>query len=357
MPRTQPQVTLAAFVEEVWAPRARRRRVAKTWTRDSIVYRRHIWPRLGELPLAAIDSDELAQWQDELEAAGVGGPTVIKAIGLLSGIFREAARRSRSTGVSANPTVLLERPRATRRRRPRVWGPVVVEKVRYELLAGSLRVGPSREVAALRDSLLVSLMAMTGCRPGETLGLRWGDIGERIAICRRLSGDEILPGTKNGRERAVPILSPLADDLAALRARRPRAGEDWVFRAAAGGHWQEADWRNFRRRHFTPALRRVEAGWGRWRSALDDPGAVRESVADLAATRPYDLGRHTHSAMMLASGMSLHRLARIQGHGMRVLDAAYSEQLAEFAERDERINPVLEIERARALVWGERDAR
>lgn len=54
---------------------------------------------------------------------------------------------------------------------------------------------------------------------------------------------------------------------------------------------------------------------------------------------------------MLASGMTLQRLARIQGHGIRVLDEAYSEQLAEFEERDACIDPVQEIEVARKLVW------
>lgn len=79
---------------------------------------------------------------------------------------------------------------------------------------------------------------------------------------------------------------------------------------------------------------------------------MRESVAGLSATRPYDLGRHTHSALMLASGMSLQRLARIQGHSIRVLDETYSEELAEFQDRSERIDPVAEIEKARAVVWG-----
>jgi hypothetical protein len=49
--------------------------------------------------------------------------------------------------------------------------------------------------------------------------------------------------------------------------------------------------------------------------------------------------------------MSLQRLARIQGHGIRVLDESYSEQLAEFEERGERIDPVQEIAAARGLVW------
>jgi integrase len=347
--------TLAAFVEEVWAPRARRRLAAKTWERDAIVYRLHIQPRLGHLPLAAIDIEELADWQDALEVTGVGRPTTIKAIGILSSIFQEAARRSRSTGVGDNPAGLLERPRARRRRRPLVWGPAVVEKVRYELLVNSRRTVSSRELAASRDALLISLMAMTGCRPGEALVLRWSDIGERVSLSRRLSGRQILDGTKNGRDRVVPLMPPLRDDLAALRERSGDGADDWVFRKAAGGHWLETDWRNYRRRHFGPALERVEVAWAIWRAALPHPDQVRESVAGLAATRPYDLGRHTHSAMMLASGMSLQRLARIQGHGIRVLDTAYSEQLTEFSERERHIDHVTEIERARALVWCDLD--
>jgi integrase len=270
---------------------------------------------------------------------------------IVSSIFREAARRPRSTGVTGNPAALLEKPRARRRRRPLVWGPVVVERVRFQLLVGSRRIGRDKRLAATRDALLVSLMEMTGCRPGEALALRWSDIGERIAIVRRLSGKDIVEGTKTGRHRSVPLLRPLRADLDQLRRLSGDDASEYVFRTPAGRHWVEADWRNYRSRHFRAALDRVEAEWDGWRADLRDPAAVRESVAGLASTRPYDLGRHTHSALMLASGMSLQRLARIQGHGIRVLDEAYSEQLAEFEERAERIDPVREIEAGRALAW------
>jgi integrase len=344
-------LTLASFVDEVWAPRARRRLAPKTWERDSIVYEKHVRPALGGLPIAAIDVEVLVEWQDDLEEAGIGAPTLIKAMSIVSSIFREAARRPRTTGVTGNPVPLLEKPRARRRRRPLVWGPVVVERVRFELLVGSRRIGRGKGLAAVRDALLLSLMEMTGCRPGEALGLRWSDIGERIAIARRLSGKEIVEGTKAGGHRSVPLLGPLRADLDQLRRLSGDAASEYVLRTPAGGHWVETDWRNYRSRHFRPALERVEAGWDGWRADLPDPASVRDSVAGLASTRPYDLGRHTHSALMLASGMSLQRLARIQGHGIRVLDEAYSEQLAEFEERAERIDPVREIEAARDLVW------
>jgi hypothetical protein len=129
----------------------------------------------------------------------------------------------------------------------------------------------------------------------------------------------------------------------------------FVFQTPAGEHWVEDDWRNYRKRHFVPALERVEAEWEGWRDELPQPDQIRESVAGLAKTRPYDLGRHTHSALMLASGLSLQRLARIQGHSIRILDETYSEELAEFQDRTEGIDPVREIEAARVLVWVDLD--
>lgn len=349
------ELTLAVFVADVWAPKAKRRLAPKTWKRDSAVYNNHILHQLGGRPIARIDTEVLVEWQDDREAAGVGAPTLIKAMTILSSIFREAARRPRVTGVRADPVALLDKPSGKRRRRPRVWGPVVVERVRYELLIQSKRIGAEKDLVALRDSLLVGFMAMTGCRPGEALALRWRDIVGRVAIENALSGDEIVTRTKTETDRSAPLLKPLASDLAVLRERSGDGPDDFVFRTPGGEHWVETDWRNYRSRHLVPALERVEEGWGDWRGGLDDRDGVRESVAGLADTRPYDLGRHTHSALMLASGMSLQRLARIQGHSIRVLDETYSEELAEFEGRAERIDPEHEIAKARVLVWGKRD--
>ena len=53
--------------------------------------------------------------------------------------------------------------------------------------------------------------------------------------------------------------------------------------------------------------------------------------------------------------MSLQRLAAIQGHIIRVLDEYYSQQLAEYEDSEERIDPVAEIRAARALVWRDRN--
>jgi integrase len=350
------RLSLAEFVAEVWAPKARRRVSEKTWKRDAVIYNKHVLEQLGEERIAEIDAETLVVWQEELEREGRGPGTIVKAMGILSRIFKEAARRPRVTGVRGNPVVLLERPKPKPRRRPLVWGPVVVEKVRYQLLVNSLRINPEKELVAMRDAALVSLMAMTGCRPQDALALTWADIEPKLVVLnKRLSDEKIIERTKNQGDRSAPLLRPLKDDLDALRRRSGDGPLERIFRKPESGHhYVETDWRNYRSRHFVPALERVEAGWQEWRKGLDDPSQVRETVHGLHRTRPYDLGRHTHSALMLASGLSLQRLARIQGHSIRVLDEVYSEQLQEFEDAETAIDPVAEIQKARRLVWGDR---
>ena len=349
------ELTLAVFAAETWAPRAKRRLAPNTWEQQSRTYNKYILHQLGYRPTAQCDAEVLVEWQDELEEAGVGDPTMIKAISILSSIFREAARRPRVTGVRMNPVALLDKPSGKRRRRPLVWGPVVIERVRYQLLVNSRRTNPAKEMMALRDALLVSFTFMTGCRPGEALALRWREIGERIPLARALSGKKVVDRTKTEKDRIAVLIAPLAADLEVLRKLSGDGPDDYVFQTPSGTHWVETDWRNYRSRHLVPALERVEAEWAGWREGLDRPEDVRESVAGLAKTRPYDLGRHTHSALMLAAGMTLQRLAKLQGHSIRVLSETYSEELEEFQDRDEPIDPVEEVEKARALVWGDCD--
>ena len=133
--------SLAVFVADVWAPQREAPPRAEELETTSRIYNKHVLRRLGDRPMAAIDVEVLVEWQDALEAAGVGSPTIVKAIGILSSVFREAARRPRASGVGANPVALLDKPAVKRRRRPLVWGPVVVECVRRQLLVESRRIG------------------------------------------------------------------------------------------------------------------------------------------------------------------------------------------------------------------------
>lgn len=63
------------------------------------------------------------------------------------------------------------------------------------------------------DATLVAVLAYAGLRPGEALGLRWHDIGERTILVERSVAFGQLKSTKTASTRTVRLLAPLAEDL------------------------------------------------------------------------------------------------------------------------------------------------
>jgi integrase len=90
----------------------------------------------------------------------------------------------------------------------------------------------------------------------------------------------------------VRLLGPLTADMKALRMRlgRPSDGE-LIFPRPDGEPGRDTDWRNWRRRVFTPAAK----------------------AAELDAIRPYDL-RHSVVSLLIAEGRSIVEVARQAGH-------------------------------------------
>jgi integrase len=350
-------LTLAQFMDEVWAEKREEEVVPGTWEADFARFDNYIREQLGGRPIAQIDAEDLVEWQDGLRKAGAGAPSQLKAITLLIQIFKEAGRRPRTTGVTLNPVLMLEKPEARRRQDPSVWGPVVVERVRWRLVERSMRRGKSQRVKRMKiqDAALVSIGYMAGLRPGEALALRWRDIEDgRLWIRNALSEDEIVSYTKTKRSRRVPIIGPLDEDLKALRRLSDDEADDFIFRKPSGAHFTGDYWKKWHRRHLANALEGVETEWQDWRDG--HPKSKRkeirpETAAGLAGTRPYDLGRHTHSSLNLASGMRIEKLARIQGHSIRVLSETYS-QILDVYEDEENIDIVSEIRKARKLACG-----
>lgn len=327
---TAEDLSLAEFVAETWAPKARRRLAAKTWKIHAGIYDRYILRSLGALSIAQIDAEDLVEWQDDLEERSIGAPTQLKAMGILSSIMKEAARRPRATGVTLNPVPLLEKPSAKRRSRPKIFGPETIEGVRHALLLDSNHRKP-HEKPAIRDAALVSLLAYAGLRPGEALALKVSSIKHEIHVTATVSDGVLVDRTKTGRDRLVPIRPALQADLDALiKAWSLKAG-DLLF-SSDGQPWSETEWKNWRRRSFNRATE----------------GTPAEGV------RPYDLGRHSHSALMLASGMSLPRLAEIQGHSVRILSETYTATINEYKDKP-AVDPDREIAKARKKVFGSLD--
>jgi integrase len=215
---------------------------------------------------------------------------------VLSSICRDAVERGE---MATNPVQAVKKLSAPPTRKVICLAPTSVEALRAAM-------------PTTLDALLVSVLAYAGLRPGEALALTWGDVGNRtIRVDKSLSfGEE--KETKTRKNRSVPLLKPLADDLKAAQldlGRIPRASERILPRPSDGGDWTEAVYRNWRRRVFK--------------------GAVR--LAGLPhSLRPYDL-RHAYCSLLIAEGLSVVEVAAQAGHSPRVTLDTYGHVMDEVS--------------------------
>ena len=143
-----------------------------------------------------------------------------------------------------------------------------------------------------QDATLVSVLAYAGLRPGEALGLTWGDIGERTILVERSVALGEVKETKTRTSRSVRLLAPLSADLKTLRMRRGRPADgELIFPRPDGEPWRDTDWRNWRQRVFQPAAK----------------------TAGLGSIPPYDL-RHSFVSLLIAERRTIIDVARQAGH-------------------------------------------
>ncbi len=143
-------------------------------------------------------------------------------------------------------------------------------------------------------------MGYAGLRPGEALALTKADIGKRsVSITKAVSLGEV-GATKTKVDRVVPLLAPLAEDLAHIP-------DGLVVPRSDGEVWRDHDWRNWRKREWRPACERV----------------------GISGVRPYDL-RHGFASLMLGEGRNPIEVASMMGHGVQVLFSTYAHEIAEL---------------------------
>jgi integrase len=291
-------ITLAELVEDYWRLHAIPN-LARS-TRDSYrnVWGRHIHPRLGERELRTITPKVLTRFRADLEAAGVGTATVVRAMAIVQSMLSFAVVDER---LELNPATVVRKPRYDREREPVIFLPADVERIRAQLPA----IG----------AVLVSVLAYAGPRPEEALRLRWRDVGAEALH---------FDGSKTRRPRWTPLLAPLAADLRAwkLMSGRPAADRP-VFPAHDGEVWDIYDWRNWRRR--------------RWRPLAP------------AGSRPRDL-RSSYITVQVYAGVPLTTIARHCGTSVAMIDKHYSGVIANWdgvqVPADEQIRQVRERRRA-----------
>jgi integrase len=303
------RVTLDEFAREWWQRYASTELARKTQERYAAMWDLHVLPRLGAVQLSELTPGIVDAFQAELRSAGIGEPTIRKTLALLQAICREAVTWGR---VASNPVKPVRKRAVIRKRAVRPLMPEAVEKVR-------------RELRKPRDRALVSLLAYAGLRPGEALALRWGDIGVRTILVERAISYGEVKRTKTRATRSVRMVPPLKSELAKLRMRNGRPGDDeLVFPAHDGDVWREDDWRNWRQRIFEPAV--------------ESAGLIR--------IRPYDL-RHSFVSLLIAEGRSAVEVARQAGHSATMALDTYGHVFDEL-DGAERISAEQAIQKARA---------
>jgi integrase len=259
---------------------------------------RHLIPFFGQFRLSELEERHLLQFIREktdpaLAQKPLQATTVLNILSVLRRVVALALDRG---DLSRNPCRNLGR---------------LITKVRRQQSAEVPGVGAwSREEVAVLLALarehepdfhpLLAFLLSTGCRKGESLGLKWEDVdfeAGRILIRRALVRGRL--GTpKSGRSRFVVMSGTLEEILRDLLSKRReeslrrgwREVPDLVFCSQTGGALDE---------------RNVTRAWHRVRRR-----AQKQGVRPL---RLHD-ARHTWASLALASGKSVRWVASQLGH-------------------------------------------
>jgi integrase len=268
---------------------------ASTLDSDARVIRRHLVPRLGQVPLQRLQADMLDRMYAELLTAGrrngqgLAPKTILNLHLVLHRALSDAVEWelvTRNVADKARP------PKQTRRDR----------QVMQTWTSPQLRAF----IDSRADDRLVALwhlLASTGMRRGEALGLAWDAVdldAGRLAVCRTLLNVAYKlewGKPKTAKSRRSVALDP--GTVTVLRAHRKRQLAD---RVALGPAWEEQGLVFCREdgRPLHPDLASKLFG-----------DAVRAS--GLPRIRLHDL-RHTHATLALQAGIHPKVVSERLGH-------------------------------------------
>lgn len=278
--------------------------------------RKHIIPRLGKVPVAAIDRPAVRRFIAQLDAGGMS-PGNIRGVRVVLRLILGTAVDAGA--IPGNPCVGLRIPR------PAPTEMHFLTHAQVEALTAAITTplvkpagngaGPNWRTARPEYGLLVRFAAYTGLRAGEIAGLRVRRINfgrGTVEVCETLTevnGHLQYGPTKNYQRRAVPLPDVLREDLAAYLETKSFGPDDAVFTAPEGGPLRH---KAFYRRQFKPAV--VLAGL---------PHGVRF----------HDL-RHTYASLMIAEGAHPRAIMERMGHSsIQVTLGTYGHILPGIDER------------------------
>jgi integrase len=292
------KVTIGEAAADWWANRGSQK-APRTVKHYHQLLHSHVLPTWDAVPIRGVTVGDVESWLAKLQT----GPTAKRqALGILNQVFNYGIRQE---WTQMNPCSLADKPRLPEKEPIIPPTPLEVERIRAELFN---RDRPG-------DAYLVSLLAYAGPRPNEAWRLTWADIQDRTILLR---------ASKTGRPRTVPMLGPLASDLAQWKLSGGSQNL-LVFPTTTGKQFNKDTWDNWRNR-------------------------VWDKVA--AAITPYSL-RHTYVSLMIRDPeVSRPELAKWAGHGLDVQDKHYAHVFAELEGTGSAEDAIRE---ARAEVFGQPD--
>jgi integrase len=303
----QRRLTVASYLE-AWLERktATGRFRPSTALHTAHHLRDHWIPLLGHYRLADLTVDDVDRALASVRRQGTRkqrlSPSSVRRIhATLRSALNDAVRRR---VIPYNPAALAEL-EPTRRPKVRPWEP--------EELGAFLD-----HAAGHRLGVLFEVLAMTGLRRGEVVGLRWGDVSleKRVLWVRQAVvqvGYETVvgqPKTSSGEDRRVDLDAATAGSLIAHRLQQD------VERAAFGAAYEDHG-----------------LVFAREDGSYLKPEVVSKAFQALVAetrlrrVRLHDL-RHGQASIMLAAGVDMTVVSKRLGHsGIRITSDTYTHLL------------------------------
>ncbi|MDW8008340.1 MAG: tyrosine-type recombinase/integrase [Chloroflexota bacterium] len=299
------RVTVAAYLER-WLAMREGGLAPATVEGQRIVVQHHLVPVIGHLRLRELTPMDVQAVLLRARERGLGQGSVRN----IHAVLRQALNDAVSMGLLPDNPCARVRPGVYRPRRPELPSPEGLARLLREVEGSP--VGPA-----------IALIAATGMRLGEALGLRWGDVDleRRLVQVRRTlsrtSGGVHERGAKAGSDRTIPI-----GDMACRALERQAA----AWRQMMGREPSPGDYVFVREGGAPESARRVQYYLGQ--------AAARLGMAGL---RVHDL-RHLVASLLLGHGVSVRVVAELLGHRVpsTTLDV-YSHVLAGGSEEAMRL--------------------
>jgi len=252
------------------------------------ILRVHVLPVFGDMKITDIKRGKVKDFLLEKVNKGYAGSTVIHIKNVLSGILNKAID---DEIIPMNPAHRLGKIIKTKDRKEDI-DPLTSDELKKLLDT----IQTDKEL--LNHYPLILLLARTGVRIGEALGLKWSDIdfNSRFIHIQRGIARGRIEAPKNGKTRKVDMSAQLTETLKAYQLECKKKGlalglgdtPEYVFTNERG---QLIDVNLWRRRIFKKAL----------------------DKAELRKVRIHDL-RHTYATLRISKGDNIQDVSNQLGH-------------------------------------------